>query len=120
MQGHHLTVWVKHNDFYEILIKFLFVLNNSALTAQACLWKGSQGLPTPVENHKCQRCSIWGEYGPSLLPALVITFLPGEVSFSVTWQSEQAGGAAGANPQKNSEAGNCRKTVEFRVQQNKA
>lgn len=45
----------RNNDCHEILMKFLFVLNNSALAAQACLWKGSCGLPAPVGKCKYQR-----------------------------------------------------------------
>lgn len=77
MQGYHLAVWVKHNDCYEILINFLFVLHNSAPTAQAHPWKGSQGLSDPAEN--CGMRGVNMSLPPS--PAPMVTSFLREVIF---------------------------------------
>lgn len=88
MQAHRLAVGVKHKDRHEILMTFLFVLNNSALTAQACLWKGSReilALEMPRGSSPSPALLVASHF---LLPALVAP------------QRVEAGGADGGNAEE--------------------
>lgn len=85
--------------------------------AQACLWKGNQGLPAPMGNCKCAG-PAWGEYGPAPSLGPVVTSLLGKSALSLPALVI----LAEVSRQQATEElweGSCGKTMELRVQQHK-